>query len=247
MVEHTAVKLGKKPAKNDVRTLKLAKYLTTALPAPPDSVTNSRGLAGWGMMLNDSLGCCTIAGIGHAIQVMVLSEILPSGKPGLISPSNSIILRYYEQWDGYNPADPSTDQGGVEVDVLNDFRQGDFAGYKLLAYADPDPKNLTHIKQAIWLFGGLYIGLELPTGWQGAALWDANMGDPGSWGLHAVFVPDYDEQGPTCITWGELQKMTWAGFQQYCDEAHALICPDWTPPAGFDLATLQADLAAVTA
>lgn len=247
MIQHAAMKLGKKPAKKDARTLKLGKYFGAALPAPPDSVNNSRDATDWGMMLNDNLGCCTIAGIGHAIQVMVLSEILPAAKPGIISPSDDIILRYYEQWDGYNPADPTTDQGGIELDVLNAFRRDGFAGYQLLAYADPDQTNLTHVKQAIWLFGGLYIGLALPLGWQGASVWDSNMGDPGSWGGHAVFVPDYDEQGPTCITWGGLQKMTWQGFQQYVDELHALIVPDFRPPDGFDLAALQADLALVTA
>ena len=243
------MKLGKKPAKKDPRTLRLGKYMAD-LPAPPASVTNSRNITDWGMFLNDTLGCCTISGVGHAIQVMVVSNILPASPSGIIHPSDDIILRYYEQWDGYNPADPSTDQGGVEIDVLNNWRQQGlrgFAGYQLLAYADPAPTNITHVKQAISLFGGVYIGVGMPDGWQSASVWDTNMGDPNSWGGHAVFIPDYDAIGPTCITWGMLQKMTWAGFQQYVDEVHALIVPDWVPPVGFDLAALQGDLSSVTA
>jgi len=246
MVDHTKMKLGKKPAKIDPRTLKLAKYIT-ALPVPPAAVCNSRGTSGWGMMLNDNLGCCTIAGVGHAIQVMVLSQILAASKSGIIRPSDDIILRYYSRWDGYDPSDLSTDQGGVEVDVLNRWRAEGFAGYQLLAYADPDPKNVLHIKQTIALFGGIYIGINMPVGWQNASVWDANMGDPGSWGGHAVFVCDYDEEGLTLITWGELQRMTFAGLAQYCDEAHALIVPEWNPPEGFDLAVLQSDLAEIVA
>ena len=41
--------------------------------------------------------------------------------------------------------------------------------------------------------------------------------------------------------------MTWGFWGTYCDEAHALLSPNWHAPAGFDMAALQADLAAVTA
>jgi hypothetical protein len=46
-----------------------------------------------------------------------------------------------------------------------------------------------------------------------------------------------------------LKKMTRAFWQAYCDEAHALLSPDWIAaqgsPSGFDLAQLQADLSAI--
>lgn len=244
-VNHAAMKLGKQPARIDQRTLKMARYMTPDLQPPPVAVNHSRGLASWGMMCNDRLGCCTISAVGHADQVMVLSQILPGKSVGLIHPSDDIILRYYEEWDGYDPFDPSTDQGGDELTVLNLWRKQGFSGRNLLAYADPDPKNQEHVKQAIYLFGGLYIGVQMPMGWQGANLWDANMGEPGSWGGHAVFVCDYDRTGLTLITWGELQRMSWAGFAEYVDECHALITPEWRPPAGFDLHQLQSDLAAI--
>jgi len=41
--------------------------------------------------------------------------------------------------------------------------------------------------------------------------------------------------------------VTWGFWGIYCDEAHALLFPNWHAPAGFDMAALQADLAAVTA
>ena len=242
LVDHRLVKLGKAPAKKAPRRLKLGKYLTAELPPAPDSCRNSRGITEWGMFLNDSLGCCTIAAGGHAYQGLVLSQISPGVKPGIIMPSDDTILRYYEDWDGYDPQDPSTDQGGEETDVLNKWRKNGFSGRSLQAYADPDPTNIEHVKQAIYLLGGLYIGVALPTGWQNKPLWDANMGEAGSWGGHAVWVPDYDEDGPSCITWGEMQRFTWDGFTQYVDEVHGLIVPEWKPPAGFDKAALVADL-----
>jgi hypothetical protein len=55
----------------------------------------------------------------------------------------------------------------------------------------------------------------------------------------------------TCITWGQLKKMTWAWFENYCSEAYALVSKDWikargVSPSGFDLETLEADLKLVT-
>lgn len=244
MADHSRMKLGKKPRRFDQRTLRLARYLTPALPPPPPSVTNSQGITAWGMMLNDNLGDCTIAGVAHAIQVWTLSQ------GSEVTVPDSTVLQYYEQWDGYNPSNPASDQGGVELDVLNDWRQQGFAGHSLMAFADPDPQDKLHVQQAVALFGGLYIGVELPLSAQTQDVWDVDTGPngkPGSWGGHCVFVPGYDATGLTCITWGAPKKMTWGFWGTYCDEAHALLSPDWQPPAGFDMAALQADLAAVTA
>jgi len=240
------MKLGKKARRYDTRTLRLARYLTPALPAPPPAVTNSQGITSWGMMLNDTLGNCTIAGVGHAVQIWTLA------KGNEITVPDSAVLQCYEQWDGYDPANPASDQGGVELDVLNDWRQQGFSGHELLAFADLDPalRDELHVKQAIALFGGLYIGLQLPITAQTQDVWDAVTGDdgkPGSWGGHCVVVPDYDPDGLTCITWGAPKRMTWNFWGTYCDEAHALLSPDWQPPVGFDLVSLQADLQLVTA
>ncbi len=244
MADHSRMKLGKKPRRFDRRTLRLARYLTPALPLPPPAVTNSQGITSWGMMLNDTLGDCTIAGVAHAIQVWTLS------KGSEVTVPDPTVLQFYEQWDGYDPNNPGSDQGGVELDVLNDWRQNGFDGHPLLAFADPDTQDTLHVQQAIALFGGLYIGVQLPISAQTQDVWDVDTspnGKPGSWGGHCVFVPDYDATGLTCITWGAPKKMTWGFWGTYCDEAHALLSPDWQPPAGFDMAALQADLTAVTA
>jgi hypothetical protein len=61
-----------------------------------------------------------------------------------------------------------------------------------------------------------------------------------------VFVPKYDENGFTCITWGQCKTMTLAFWQHYCDEAHTLFGQNWLntkgSPPGFDQAQLQTDL-----
>jgi len=257
-VDHRAMKLGKRPPKRDARTLRLARYLGAGLAAPPSMIDWTAGLTAWGMMLNDQLGDCTIAAVGHAVQAWTACEGSELTVP------DWAVLDYYEAWDGYIAGDPASDQGGVEVDVLNQWRQYGFGLRKnrqgdcsLYAYCDPEPGNVAHVKQAISLFGGVYIGVALPLSAQGQAVWDV-VGDgctgnsaPGSWGGHAVWVPKYTPSRLTCVTWGGLQDMTWAFWKAYVDESHALLSPQFLKnseaPSGFNLAALQADLALVTA
>lgn len=234
------MKLGKKSPRVDRRTLKLALYMTPELPNPPDVVTNSRGQMDWGVMGNDVLSDCTIAAAAHAVQVWTQAQ----GKE--ITLLDSDVLSYYQKWDGYNPQDPSTDEGGVALDVLNCWRKEGLSGHNILGYAQSNSRNSLHNRQAIAIFGGLYVGLNMPVSAQGQKVWEfdpSSEGQPGSWGGHAVFVPDYDLSGLTCITWGRLQKMTWEFFKTYCDEAYAIVSSDW--PAGFDAQAFQTDLAAI--
>jgi hypothetical protein len=258
MADHSKMKLGRKAIKTDSRTLALGRYLTPSLPPPPAAKDWSKGITAWGMMLNgpepsepqfpDGLGDCTIAGCGHAIQVWTANT------GSMVTVPDATILNYYEQWDRYVPGNPSTDNGGIELDVLNDWQKQGFAGNALMAFADPKPANLTEVRQSIALFGGVYIGLSLPLTAQTQDVWDvvpkggANA-KPGSWGGHCVFVPKYDAKGFTCITWGQLKTLTVAFWNKYCDEAHALLAQDWLTakgaPSGFDQAQLQADLNAI--
>jgi hypothetical protein len=242
------MKLGRKAIKTDSRTLAMADYITPALPPPPPAVDWTKGIASWSMMRNDTLGCCTIAGAGHAVQVWSVNI------GGEVTIPDATIESYYQQWDGYVPGSPKTDSGGVELDVLNDWQKQGFAGNKLLAFADPKVSNLTEIRQSIAIYGGVYIGLALPLTAQTQDVWDVvtpsePKAQPGSWGGHCVFVPKYDQNGFTCITWGQLKIMTLAFWKKYCDEAHTLLGQDWISakgsPAGFDQNQLQADLNAI--
>jgi hypothetical protein len=259
MADHSRMRLGRKAIKTDTRTLALADYLTTKLPPPPPAKDWTRGIAQWGMMMNGpspdnppgaphGLGDCTIAGCAHAIQVW------SANAGSIVTVPDATVLRYYEQWDGYKPGDPATDQGGIELDVLTAWQKQGFDGHALVAFAKPRVANLTEIRQSIALFGGIYIGLALPISAQTQEVWDVapNSGKNGhknSWGGHCVFVAAYDQKTFTCITWGAPKKMTAAFFKKYCDEAYTLLGQPWLDaqgsPAGFDQAQLLADLYAI--
>ena len=243
-------RLGRKARKTDTRTLQLANYLAPKLPAPPLARNWTGGVTDFGMMENDILGDCTIAGCGHAVQIWTLNA-----GGAMVTIPDSQIEAAYAAWDGYVPGDPSTDNGGVELDVLTDWRKFGLAGQALTGFAAAKVKNHNEIRQAINLFGGVYIGLALPLTAQNQSVWDvvSSAGyekEAGSWGGHCVYVPAYDESGFTCITWGTVQTMTTAFWGAYCDEAYALFGGSWInsggkAPSGFDAAQLAADLAAI--
>lgn len=239
----TARRLGRKAVKRDSRTLRLAKYITPALAPPPPSVDWSRGITDWGMMCNDTLGCCTIAGAAHAVQVFSANVV------GEVTISDADIVGYYGRWDGYVVGDPTTDNGGIELDVLNNWKRDEFVGHQLIAYADVNCANDTQIRQAISLFGGLYIGFQVPNFVMQSfpAVWDVVPKDGGIDGGHCVFVVGYDDTTLSFISWGKVYKMTWAFWAKYVDEAHALLSHDFLSangfnPMGFNLLQLQTDL-----
>jgi hypothetical protein len=244
------MKLGKRPPRLDARTLRLAKYVR-ALPPPPPAVDWTPDAGPWGMMLNDRIGDCTIAGAAHLIQLWTGN----ANPPAVIIPDLQ-VLAAYEQVGGYNPQDPSTDQGCVELDVLNFWRQQGIGGHRPVAYVSVNPKNISEVQLAIAWFGGVYAGVALPLSAQEQAVWDvtpSSPGDAGSLGGHAIPLVSYGpdcgngQPGPRCVTWAALKGMTWNWWTTYADEAYALVAPDWIEaaggaPSGFDLATLLADL-----
>ena len=250
-MDFTKLKLGRLPAKHDLRTLTLSKYLPDTLPEPHLRVNWGAKLSNLGMMQNDALGICTIAAAGHMIQAWTANVgnqvVLP----------DSEIIRGYMGACGYDPKDPNTDRGGIELDVLNYWRKVGVGGRKIFAFAKVNWMNRKYLKLAIDLFGGVYTGIALPITAQGQEVWSVpaygphGQGAPGTWGGHAVPLVDYGPGGVTCITWGQKKTMSWKFVETYFEEAYAVLSTDWvdgtrTAPSGFAFDELQKDLAAIT-
>jgi hypothetical protein len=249
-------KLGKHLPRHDPRTLKLARYLTPQLPSPPANVDwTTAAKAPWGMMLNDTLGDCTCAAVGHEVQVATANH------GAEVTLSNQNILTAYEEVGGYVPGKPNTDQGANMLDVLKYWRATGVGGHKIVGFAEVNPLDWLEVRQAIAIFGGLYIGLALPTSAENQKTWSlagagprpfaANF-QPGGWGGHCVLVPAYTADGYlTCITWGAPKNLTRAWFRVICDEAYVVVSDDWasdttSAPNGLNIQQLLADLAAVS-
>lgn len=239
MTTFSDFRLGKLPALNDPRQLQLANYKTAALPLPPSSKGWGQKISSWPMFKNDVLGDCTCAAVGHMEQVWT------SRNAGLWNPVDKDVLDLY--W-----ATGTQDTGRYINQVLNYWRENGFGSRKskIDAYVGVNPKVTVDVKQAIWLFGGIYVGVNLPVSAQTQKVWSVatgQNGEPGSWGGHAINITAYTSTYLTCITWGQRQTMTWGFFRKYCDEAYAILSPNWftnqKAPSGFDYAALQADLA----
>jgi hypothetical protein len=239
------LKLGRSEVRHDPRTLRLASYLDDAvvLPAVPSAQDWTASVPAWPMYGNDRLGDCTIACAGHMIEAWT------EAAGTLVAPDDAQVEA------AYIPGTGSDDTGRMEVDVLNYWRKTGIAGHTITAYAYVDPANLDHLRAAIYLFGGVYVGVSLPKTAQGQAVWDVEgdgkTGDsaPGSWGGHAIPYLAYDQAGLKTVTWGAVLSLTDAFHLAYCDEAYAVISSDFLVGGkttdGFDLAALQADLAAI--
>lgn len=239
-------KLGLKPARHDARTLHMARYLTNDLQPPPRRHWSDR-VTSLGPMLNDRIGCCTIAAFGHLVQTWTAN----AGQQVIVP--DVAVETAYEQACGYDPNDPSTDEGGVLLDVLRYMRKTGIGGHKIGAFAALEPQNKTHIELGVDMFGGVVLGVGLPLSAQGEEVWSVPVvgpvgpGKPRSWGGHAIPVVDYGPIGLVCISWGQLITMTWRFFETYVEEAFTVLAPDWcdgtqTAPSGFALEQLQTDL-----
>jgi hypothetical protein len=239
--------LGKEPPRIDVRTLMLARYVDTArLPQPPSTLDLTEHVGEWPMYENDRLGDCTCAAAGHMIEAWTGEA---TGEAVEV-PVAAIITAYDDVKIGTGP-----EAGAVELDVLNYWRRSGVGGHQISGFAQVSTYDRGLVRAAAWLFGGLYIGVQLPLSAQGATSWEWSgslSGDdaPGSWGGHAVDVVAYDDEGLTVVSWGALLRASWDFWDHYCDEAYAVLAPDYfngrETPAGFDLATLEADLKLVT-
>lgn len=251
-IDTRKLKLGKQTARHDPRTLLLASYVTPSLPTPPASFDLTTKIKSWGMMENDQIGDCTCAAAGH-----LLMEWTANAGKKTFTPTDKQVVAAYSAITGYNPTTGANDNGAVEIDVLNYWRQSGIAGHKIGAYVALEPANHNHIMDSVYIFEGCYIGLQLPISAQAQTqnhnVWSVppggptGDGKPGSWGGHAVPVVAYDSRGVTVVTWGDLQRMTWSFWETYCEEAYAILSNDYltkkkTSPQGFKLNQLEADL-----
>ena len=252
-IDPRKLKLGKSPARHDPRTLLLASYTTTSLPTPPATFDLTGKVKSWGMMENDQIGDCTCAAAGH-----LLMEWTANAGKKMFTPTDKQIVAAYSAITGYNPTTGANDNGAVEIDVLNYWRQSGIAGHKIGAYVALEPSNHNHVMDSVYILEGCYIGLQLPISAQAQVQnhqpWSVppggptGDGKPGSWGGHAIPVVAYDSRGVTVVTWGALQVMTWSFWETYCEEAYAILSNDYvtgkkTTPQGFKMQDLQADLA----
>jgi hypothetical protein len=240
-------RFGKNPPVKDYRTFLFINYIKDGVPKPPDKLSqldrvyttheNSDPTSLFPMLGNDTVGDCTIAAYAHADTVyegMV-------GKKKIMS--EELCVKIYMHLTG------GIDSGLSMMSVMEYVRRNTVMGDKILAYVSINPHNHTHVKQAIAMFGGLYTGFQVQENciedFKARKMWEpGELMNAG----HAIFVPEYNEDGVNCLTWGNTQWGSWKWWDECVDETFVLVVPEAKDPKftpGFDFEKLQVDLVSI--
>ena len=246
-------KLGRLPNDPAQPRVKLAAHLNAASP-PPEAVSWA-GVPQWGMLLNDSLGDCTCAGDGHIVEIL---SFYGQGTETVVTDAEALAA--YEAVGGYNPSagppgDNPTDRGATVQAALSYLHDPGMAGVTVDAVAEVSVSDLGEMKTACAELGPLSAGVNLPAIAQqqftDGQPWDVVADDGGIEGGHCIVLCGYDQDFLYFVTWGKVQKATYAWWAKYGEEIWAVVSRDWVSakgqdPEGVDLAGLGADWAAVT-
>lgn len=241
--------IGKKPARAGAIKLGIADYVDISkLPPVPPNFGHDKLVADYGMLANDRAGCCVWSGAAH--ETMLWNAM--AGRT--VHFTDTDVLEDYTAVTGYNPADPSTDQGtdmvtAAEYRQKTGVRDNTGARHKIAAYLAIDATKLDQLWAAAYLFGAVGIGIQLPdsaeTQFDAGQEWTVVPGSQNSGG-HYVPLSGRKNGILYIVTWGKLQPVSLGFLQTYVDEAVAYCSEEALVNGksllGFDSAALLADL-----
>jgi hypothetical protein len=247
--------LGKLPFVAKSTDLMFASYRTkVALPPHPKTFGHASSVprSAWGMLGNDQLGDCAIAGPMH----MSICWTVSAGLGVTFTVADAI--RAYSSVSGYRPGIPATDRGCQMRDVLRYWQKTGFRDAKgklhtIGAYINIPTTDLSSMQEAMWLFGGVNSGLMVPqsmqTQFQNGKPLTVVKGSPIEGG-HCMPLLGRNASGYDACTWGSVVTATDAFVKKYYDEHWAVLSNDQlngkgVSPELFNMAQLQADLNAL--
>jgi hypothetical protein len=210
---------GRLPVKKDKRNIQFKDLLLKINNVPQQYDFDEKNPVPTPMFLNDTYGDCVIAGRAHQT---IRFELVEQKKLLNIS-DNDVKTEYFKETEGQ-------DTGLVVLNSLNAWRQVGWkaAGknYKIKGYAQINVKDHNGVMQAIYLDVGVGIGLNLPesavTQFIKGQVWDTVTRTTIAGG-HYVVCTGYNKTGPTCVTWGRKQQMTWRFWTKYCEECYSIF------------------------
>lgn len=229
---------GRRAAVRPVGLRDLTAYLRDPLPAGPASVPVP-DVARWGMLGNDRVGDCTIAGVEH-VRIANAAE---HGEQIRLLTADEVVGEYFQLTGG-------EDDGCDEATVLSAWQRDGLCGERICGYAPVDHRNLDEIRSVTAGFGACYLGIVVPSNME--QQFTAFMGGTGSGFTaasgtltqdgHCVVIVGYTPSGPQICTWGAVVPATWAWLSWCLEEAWAVLTVE---DDRVDHVTLTADLAKI--
>lgn len=221
----------------------LACFASAPQPTPPPAVVAPHTI--WPMADNDTIGDCTIAGATHVNQAGAVIV----GEPWTYQGDQATSSEYFKLTGG-------PDTGLMLPQVLRPWhlgtglwREGANGGYVSIR-----PKDTTGCKRGIWIFGNLYIAVDLPAPAMqqfrpdGSGVW-ALTGTPDDnniLGGHCIVPVGYNAQGVVTVTWGSTVLIEWAWWMTYVVQVYAVVPPAFVQKGGdgrgYNLAAIDAFL-----
>jgi len=213
----------------------LASYLDVAKMTEVPDCDYTKNVTGLGdVLLNDRLGDCTCAGVGHIV------DLVTSNAGNAFRVTDDLVKRLYELACNYVDGDPSTDQGGDELTVLDFVCEKGIDGnglHKFDATVVVDATNKLEVRSAQYWFGNLYFGEGLPDGYVNSMPqapgfeWDV-VGDADPDNGHCFIGGGSNAKGILIDTWGLIGVQTYRAIAKYASRAqggelHTALTCDW--------------------
>jgi hypothetical protein len=247
-----AFKLGKLAPKLLLSTPAFGDYIDRATTWP---VVKPRGweyavpASKLDILANDVLGDCVIAAMMHHAQ----AETANTSNP--LTPTRQLTVETYSAITGYDPKDPSTDQGTCYSDALAYWKlhgiplldsKGHEVIHQILGWASLDLSSIAQQRYACDLFGGTLMGIQLPQSAENCTSnWTVVPGSP-LVGGHGVNRVGQGTDGWHLGSWGMWIPGTWEFSLKYADEDYVVWSPAWVDaqtgktPSGVNLNRLIA-------
>jgi hypothetical protein len=238
------LKLGKKEFKTDNRDLRLFYYIDKdkLVSGLPSSYNHDKLGITWQILGNDNYGDCVIAGAAHETLIFNVE----GGKPVSFT-DNKVIADYHTICGSGDP--------GCDVRTVLGYRQktgihdANSNSHKIAAYTSLDIDK-DEIQLAVYYFSAVGIGIQFPSfamdQFNNNQVWDVQTSNATIEGGHYIPIIGYDSTYLYCVTWGQIQPLTYAFFNKYCDEAWCLFSleelKNGISVEGFNQTQLQTDL-----
>lgn len=249
--------LGKKIARDGAIKLKFADFFDASkLPTPPAVFGDYQAVGAFHNLSNDRYSNCVWAGAAHEHMLWTAMYGRKRSRFTVMD-----VLSDYSAVTGFDINKPETDQG-TDMQQAASYRQkvgirdSMNVRHKIDSYVAMKIGDVDELFLAMWLFGAVGIGLELPA----AAMDQTDQGQAWSVpssirliGGHYVPGVGRDANGNiVVVTWGKIQIMTPAFYRAFSDENCAYIDPEALneknlSPGGFDLEGLRVALQSLAA